>query len=125
MQILPNYVKGLTDTWLQLLNESKQGKIKESWSVGQHQAENKLKEPLRNTTALGDRPGHPGGGSLSVPKGNGDREEAVEWSGLAHTPHSFVLLCFLIPTFTCTRMLMPNPAEGILAPPTSLLLKFT
>lgn len=120
MQILPNYVKGLTDTRLQLLNESKQGKIKESWSVGQHQAENKPKESLRNTTALGDRPGHPGGGSLSVPKGNGDREEAVEWSGLAHTPHSFVLL---IPT--CTRMLMPNPAEGILVPPTSLLLKFT
>ncbi|TRZ14612.1 hypothetical protein HGM15179_012494 [Zosterops borbonicus] len=69
VQILPNYVKGLTDTWLQLLNESKQGKIKESWSVGQHQPENKPKESLRNTTALGDRPGHPGGGSLSVPKG--------------------------------------------------------
>lgn len=63
MQILPNDVKGLgaSDTWLQLLTESRQGEIKESWSVGQHQPENKPQESQRSTTALGDTPGQPGG----------------------------------------------------------------
>lgn len=80
MQVFPNYVKGLSasDTRLQSLKESKPGKIKESWSVGQHQPENKPKESLRSTTALGHSRTS-WWSSLTVPKGNGGREEAVEW----------------------------------------------
>lgn len=57
MQILPNYVKGLSalHTWMQFIKESKQGKIKESWSVVQRQMKNKY----RVTKALGDTPRHP------------------------------------------------------------------
>ena len=60
MQILLNYVKGLSasDTWMQqFMKEPKQGKIKESWSVVQYQTKNKYKASPRNITALGDTPG--------------------------------------------------------------------
>lgn len=62
--------------------------------------------------------------SLTVPKGNGGTQEAMEWNGLAHTSHSFVLLCFLIPTFTCTRMHVPKPAEMVLVQPGSPNIPF-
>lgn len=54
-----------------------------------------------------------------MPKGNGDRDTAVARNGLAHAPHSFVLLCFPIPTFTCTRMHVPDLAEMLLVWPGS------